>query len=155
MCKYCKFEEDSDRMIDKSGNNDIMSISDGHEAVELSLWRYVSKQGNVKESCLSMELVVKHEDYVSLYRKTKEVRIMYTKKVTITKENRFGDRYTIEDERLVYETEEERMEAAIYNRSHSDSYTEHYRKRMSSVMDVKMEQIMDSIHEYFDMLDMN
>lgn len=80
---------------------------------------------------------------------------MYTKKVTITKENRFGDRYTIEDERLVYETEEERMEAAIYNRSHSDSYTEHYRKWMSSVMDVKMEQIMDSIHEYFDMLDMN
>ena len=80
---------------------------------------------------------------------------MYTKKVTITKENRFGDRYTIEDERLVYETDEERMEAMTYNRSHSDTYTDHCCKRMSSVMDVKMEQIVDSINEYFNMLDMN
>ena len=56
---------------------------------------------------------------------------------------------------MVYETEEERMEAAIYNRSHSDSYTEHYRKQKSTIADVKMEQIMDSINEYFDMLDMN
>lgn len=61
MCKYCGFEEDSDRMMDNSGNNDIMSISDGHEAVELSLWRYMDKRRNIKEACLSMELVVKHE----------------------------------------------------------------------------------------------
>ena len=49
---------------------------------------------------------------------------MYTKKVTITKENRFGDRYTIEDERLVYETEEERMAIKeFYKKYNLNKYT--------------------------------
>ena len=79
---------------------------------------------------------------------------MHVEKIKVTKENKFGDKYTIESERLVYDNERERLDAAIYSREHSNTYTDHCRKQMDSTLDVQMSQIMSSIEEYFNMLDM-
>lgn len=79
---------------------------------------------------------------------------MHVEKIKVTKENKFGDKYTIESERLVYDNERERLDAAIYSREHSDKYSDHCRRQMDSTLDVRMSQIMDSVNEYFSMLDM-
>ena len=77
---------------------------------------------------------------------------MHVEKIKITKENKFGDRYTIERDQLVYDNDYERLCAAIYNREHTDTYSDQYRKRMDSTRHVNTSQILDSIDEYFDML---
>lgn len=79
---------------------------------------------------------------------------MHVEKIIVTKENKFGDNYTIERECLVYDNDREKLDAAIYNREHSDKYSDHCRKQMDSTLDVQMSQIMNSIDEYFSMLDM-
>lgn len=81
---------------------------------------------------------------------------MHIEKISITKENRFGDRYTIERDQLVYDDEAERQKGMVYNRyCHSDnkSYSEHCRKAMDSTIHASTSQIFDSIKEYFDMMD--
>lgn len=78
---------------------------------------------------------------------------MHVEKVKITKENKFGDHYTIETERLVYDNDRERLDAQIYNREHRDTYTDHYRRQMNSVLQVNTNQICDAIDEFLSMVD--
>lgn len=79
---------------------------------------------------------------------------MHIEKTTIIKENKFGDRCVIEKEDYVYDNEYERLEALRYNkeRKHSDTYIERWRKSMDSTVHAATSQLMDSIDEYFDML---
>ena len=79
---------------------------------------------------------------------------MHVEKIIVTKENKFGDKYTIERECLVYDNEREKLDAAIYNREHSNTYSDNCRRQMDSTLDVQMSQIMSSIEEYFNMLNM-
>ena len=74
---------------------------------------------------------------------------MHVEKIIVTKENKFGDKYTIEKEQLVYDNNRERLDAQIYNREHLDTYSEHCRKQMDSTIHARISQILDSIDEYF------
>lgn len=77
---------------------------------------------------------------------------MHMKRITVTKENKFGDRYTVEREQLVYDNETERNMGKYYNRIHSDSYSVHYRKQSDSTHQANISEIFDAIDEYLDML---
>lgn len=81
---------------------------------------------------------------------------MHNEKVKITKENKFGDKYTIEYDHLVYDDDDERRYGYWYNTQscNQDTYKEHCRKQMMSkgISDVSTSQIFDSIEEYFDMM---
>ena len=78
---------------------------------------------------------------------------MHTVKITIEQRNRFGDRIIREYERLVYDDEEERSVGNLYNRTHSDAYSEYWhRKSRENIHEADMDQIIDSIEEYYDML---
>ena len=79
---------------------------------------------------------------------------MHIEKTTIIRENKFGDRCIIEKEDYVYDDDYERRKAMKYNRErkHPDTYMERWRKSMDSTVHVSTSQLMDSIDEYFDML---
>lgn len=77
---------------------------------------------------------------------------MHIKRITVTKENKFGDRYTVEREQLVYDNETERNIGRYYNHTHPDSYSEHYRKQSDSTHQANISEIFDAIDEYLDML---
>ena len=80
---------------------------------------------------------------------------MHTERIKMTKENKFGDRYTMEVDRLVYDNEQERIEASRYNRDHKDTYLDYCRRQMDSTVHANMSQIMDSFKEFMSMLDEN
>lgn len=77
---------------------------------------------------------------------------MHVKRIAITKENKFGDRYTVKREQLVYDNETERNMGKYYNRTHSDSCSEHYRGQADSTHQANISEIFDAIDEYLDML---
>ena len=77
---------------------------------------------------------------------------MHIEKIKLIKENKFGDRYIVETERLVYDDEEERTKATEYNRINKDTYSKNYVKRNDPTIHVRMSQVLDSIKEYFNML---
>ena len=51
---------------------------------------------------------------------------MHIEKISITKENMFGDRYTIERDQLVYDDEAERQKGMAYNENYSLLLTQHH-----------------------------
>ena len=80
---------------------------------------------------------------------------MHVERTKLSKENKFGDRYTMEVDRLVYDNEQERIEASRYNRDHKDTYQNYCRRQMDSTVHANMSQIMDSFNEFMSMLDEN
>ena len=80
---------------------------------------------------------------------------MHVERTKLSKENKFGDRYTMEVDRLVYDNEQERIEASRYNRDHKDTYSDYCRRQMDSTVHANMSQIMDSFKEFMSMLDAN
>ena len=77
---------------------------------------------------------------------------MHTERIKMTKENKFGDKYTIEVDRFVYDDEQERIEASRYSRNHEDTYSDHCRRQMDSTVHANMSDIMDSFAEFVDMM---
>lgn len=77
---------------------------------------------------------------------------MHVKRIAITKENKFGDRYTVKREQLVYDNETERNMGKYYNRTRPDSCGEHYCKQADSTHQANISEIFGAIDEYLDML---
>ena len=77
---------------------------------------------------------------------------MHVERTKLSKENKLGDKYTMEVDRLVYDNEQERIEASRYNRDHEDTYSDHCRRQMDSTVHANMSQIVDSFKEFMSMM---
>ena len=78
---------------------------------------------------------------------------MHVKKCKMTHTNKFGDSYEVEYEQWVFDSDDEKRKAQDFKRKHGTLYSQYQLEKSSGIPRSEMDQIMESIEEYMDMME--
>lgn len=78
---------------------------------------------------------------------------MHVKKCKMAHTNKFGDSYEVEYEQWVFDSDDEKRKAQDFKRKHGTLYSKYQLDKECRIPRAEMDQIMESIEEYMDMME--